>query len=116
VVLDSAEIAKKAVEAALDKQALDILMLDIRPVSHYADFLVICSADSERQIHAICDAVEDALGEIGVKRYRREGEEDSGWVLLDFGEVVVHVFSAPEREYYDLERLWGDASPVVRIL
>jgi ribosome-associated protein len=116
VSLDSAEIAKKAVEAALDKQAADILMLDIRPVSYYADFFVICSADSERQIHAICDAVEEALSAVGIKRHHKEGEEGSGWVLLDFGEVVVHVFSAPEREYYDLERLWGDASPVVRIL
>lgn len=116
VVLDSAETAKKAVEAALDKQAADILMLDIRPVSYYADYFVICSADSERQLHAVCDAVEEALSEIGVKRYRREGKEDSGWVLLDFGQVVVHVFSAPEREYYDIERLWGDATPVVRIL
>ena len=116
MVLDSAETARKAVEAALDKQATDILMLDIRPVSYYADYFVICSADSERQIYAICDAVEDALREIEVKRYRKEGKEDSGWVLLDFGQVVVHVFSAPEREYYDIERLWGDATPVVRIL
>ena len=116
MVLDSAETARKAVEAALEKQATDILMLDIRPVSYYADYFVICSADSERQIHAICDAVEDALREIEVKRYRKEGKEDSGWVLLDFGQVVVHVFSAPEREYYDIERLWGDATPVVRIL
>lgn len=116
VALDSAETAKKAVEAALDKHAADILMLDIRPVSYYADYFVICSADSERQIHAICDAVEEALGREGIKRCRREGKEDSGWVLLDFGPIVVHVLSAPEREYYDIEGLWSDATQVVRIL
>jgi len=115
-VLESAEIAKKAVAAALDKQATDILMLDIRQISSFADHFVVCSADSERQIHAICDAIDEALSEEGAKLYRREGKEDSGWVLLDFGQIVVHVFSTPQREYYDIEQLWGEGAPVVRIL
>ena len=114
--LDSAEIAKKAVEAALDKQATDILMLDIRAVSYIADYFVLCSADSERQLQAICDAIEEALRETGIRRYRSEGTADTGWVLLDFGHVVVHVFSTPERAYYDIEGLWGSANQVVRIL
>ncbi len=116
MVLDSTEIAKKAVEAALDKQATDILMLDIRGVSHIADYFVLCSADSGRQIDAICDAIEGALRETGVRRYRSEGTADTGWVLLDFGHVIVHVLSTPEREYYNIEGLWGDANQVIRIL
>ena len=103
-------------EVALDKQAVDILMLDIRQISSFADYFVICTANSERQIHAICDAVDDVLSGEGSKLYRREGNEDSGWVLLDFGQVIVHVFSVPQREYYSIEDLWSEATPVVRIL
>jgi ribosome-associated protein len=114
-VLESAEIARKALEAALDKQAADILMLEIGQVASFADYFVICSAESERQIRAICDAVDEVLSKEKVKLLRREGSEDSGWVLLDFGDVIVHVFSAPQREYYDVEELWTQAAPVVRI-
>lgn len=91
-------------------------MLDIRPISSFADYFVICSADSERQIHAICDAIDGALTKEGSRLLRQEGKEDSGWVLLDFGQVIVHIFSSPQREYYDIEKLWDQASPVVRIL
>ena len=103
-------------EAALDKQAVDILMLDIRQVTSFADYFVICSADSDRQISAICDEIDGALSEEGINIYRREGSSDSGWVLLDFGSVIVHVFDQTTREYYDLEQLWGKATPVIRIL
>jgi len=103
-------------EAALDKQAVDILMLDIRQVSSLADYFVICSADSDRQIKAICDEIDGVLSKGGIKVYRREGSADSGWVLLDFGPVMVHVFAPPQREYYDLEQLWGKATHVIRIL
>lgn len=117
LALESAEIAKKAVQAALDKQASDILMLDIGPLSSFADYFVLCSADSARQIHAICDAIDEALTkEGGIHLYRREGTDDSGWVVLDFGPVIVHVFGAPQREYYEIEKLWSKAPPVVRIL
>ena len=93
-------------EAALDKQAVDILMLDIRQVSSFADYFVICTADSDRQINAICDEIDGALSRGGINIYRREGSSDSGWVLLDFGSVIVHVFDQTKREYYDLEQLW----------
>ncbi len=116
LVLEIADIAKKAVEAALDKQATDIVLLDIKSISTFADYFVVCSADSERQIHATCDAIDEALSREGIKLLRREGKDDSGWVLLDFGIVVVHVFSTPEREYYNIEKLWDKATPVVRIL
>ena len=91
-------------------------MLDIREASSFADYFVICSAETERQIKAICDAIDDVLGECGIKVYRREGSDDSGWVLLDLGQVIVHIFAPPQREYYDLDQLWSKAVPVVRIL
>jgi ribosome-associated protein len=103
-------------EAALDKQATDILMLDIRQLTSFADYFVICSAGSDRQISAICDEIDEVLGKAGVSLYRREGTEDSGWVLFDFGQVIVHVFAPSQREYYDLEQLWSKATPVIRIL
>lgn len=115
-VLEAGEIAKKAMEAALDKQATDILMLDIREASYFADYFVICSADSNRQIQAICDEIDRVLSGDGINLYRREGSVDSGWVLLDFGEVIVHVFSPSQRGYYELESLWSKGTPVVRIL
>jgi ribosome-associated protein len=103
-------------EAALDKQAVDILMLDIRQVTSFADYFVICSAESERQIDAICDGIDAVLSQDGINIYRREGSADSGWVLLDFGSVIVHVFDQTTRQYYDLEQLWEKATPVIRIL
>ncbi len=102
-------------EAALDKQAVDILMLDIRQVTSFADYFVICSAESDRQIDAICDGIDTVLSKEGINIYRREGSADSGWVLLDLGSVIVHVFNQTTRQYYDLEQLWEKATPVIRI-
>ena len=90
-------------------------MLDIGQTSSFADYFVIATAESERQIRAICDDIDEVLSREGISLYRREGSNDSGWVLLDFGQVVVHVFAAPQREYYDIESLWSEAAPVVRI-
>lgn len=82
----------------------------------FTDYFVFCSGDSERQIQAICDEIDETLRREGVSPYRREGSVDSGWVLLDFGEVIVHIFAPQEREYYELEKLWSKATPVIRIL
>lgn len=103
-------------EAALDKQAVDILMLDIRQVTSFADYFVICSAESSRQIDAICDEIDAVLSKESINIYRREGGADSGWVLLDVGSVIVHVFDQTTRQYYDLEQLWEKATPVIRFL
>jgi len=111
----SAEIAHKAVEAASEKQAVDILMLDIRKVCGFADYFVICTAEWGRQAVAVRDEVEKVLGQVGVKLYHSEGAADSGWVLLDYGDVIVHVFSPEQRAYYQLEELWEKAVPVLRI-
>lgn len=109
------DLAKKAVDVALDKQAGDILLLDLRGLCGFADYFVICSAESSRQIQAIIDAVDEALGQEGLPARRREGSVESGWVLLDFGDFMVHVFAPQQRQFYGLERLWGKAAPLVRI-
>jgi ribosome-associated protein len=91
------------------------LLLDIRGVASFADYFVIASAGSDRQMQAILDAVEEALEEDKPTLLGREGEPTSGWVLLDYGDVILHLFAPEEREYYDLEGMWHAATPVVRI-
>ena len=108
-------MARKAVEAASDKQASDIVLLDARGVCSFADYFMICSGDSDRQIQAIYDEIWHALKKDGILPHHREGTVDSGWLLLDFGDVIVHIFAQIEREYYQLDKLWSQASPVVRI-
>lgn len=114
--LDSQALARRIVEIAEDRQATAIVLLDLQPISIIADYFVICSAGSERQIHAVIDAIEDGLrNEDGVRALHVEGTADSGWVLLDYGSVIVHVFAPAQREYYRLEELWSQAVPVVTI-
>lgn len=100
------EVARLAALAAAEHQATDIILLDIREVTPFADFFVICNGTSERQIKAIGDAVEDSLREHVAKPPRREGTPRSGWYLLDYGYLIVHVFSPEQREFYRIERLW----------
>jgi ribosome-associated protein len=114
-LLEAIEVARKVVETASDKQAMDIVLLDTRGVCSFADYFVICSGDSERQIKTIYEEIEHILKREGVLPHHHEGTVDSGWLLLDFGEVIVHIFASFEREYYQLDRLWGQASTVVRI-
>jgi len=91
------------------------VLFDAREICTFADYFVICSGDSERQIQAIYDEIGHALKKEGVLPHHAEGTIDSGWLLLDFGDVVVHIFAPFEREYYQLDRLWSRAIPVVRI-
>ena len=90
-------------------------MLDIRGISNFADYFVICSGETERQIEALRDEIDQALAKEGAHLRHLEGSSDSGWVLLDFGDLIVHIFAPRERQYYQLEKLWGKAVPVVRI-
>jgi ribosome-associated protein len=113
VLLDPGQLAKAAVDVASDKKASDIILLDIRDVTTIADYFVICSGNSSRQIQAIADAIDEQLGEQGARLLHREGVAETGWVLLDFGDVIVHIFGPKEREYYHLERLWSEAKTVV---
>jgi ribosome-associated protein len=107
--LPSLPQAMLAVSAALEKKAEDVILLDISSVSIMADFFVICTARTDTHVRAVRDSVTQALERDGLNLRRREGADASGWVLLDWGDIVVHLFGPAEREFYSLEKLWGDA-------
>ena len=109
------DLARRIVELAEDKKAADIVLLDLGELTTVADAFVICSGGSERQIDAIADGILASLREEGVKPIGREGAPESHWVLLDYGSVIVHVFTPPERDYYQLERHWSGARTVLRV-
>lgn len=109
---ESREAALAAARAASSKQAEDIAILDVQGLIVITDYFVICSAETERQVKTIVEEVEKVLRGLDRKPVRREGETEGRWVLLDYVDVVVHVFADEEREYYDLERLWRDAPRV----
>jgi len=87
----------------------------VRDVVSIADYFVLCSGESSRQISAVYDEIMHSLKKEGVLPHRREGTVDSGWMLLDYGDVIIHIFAPDERRYYRLDELWGEAKPVVRI-
>jgi len=109
------DLARRIVELAEDKKAAEIVLLDLGELTTLADAFVICSGGSERQISAIADGIAEALRDEGVKPIGREGTAESHWVLLDYGAVIVHVFTPPERDYYQLERHWAAARTVLRV-
>ena len=112
---DGIELARKAVEIAEDRQAGDILLLDVRNICGYADAFVLMTVESKRQGQAIREAMHKGLKEAGQAVLRTEGDADSGWLLMDFNDVIVHIFAAEQRELYGLEQLWRSAVPLVRI-
>jgi len=114
-LLKAEEIARLAVEAAAEKQANNIAMLDIKEVCSFADYFVICSGDTKRHIEAIWQAIDEMLRHNDVIPHHSEGTPDSGWVLADFGSVIIHIFAPAERDYYQLDKLWDKAIPVIRI-
>ena len=113
--LASLDLARRIVELAEDKKAADIVLLDIGELTTLADAFVICSGGSERQIAAIADGIAEKLRDDGIKPIGREGTPESHWVLLDYGSVIVHVFTPPERDYYGLEKHWSAARTVIRV-
>ena len=108
------ELVRAAAQAASDKLAENIIAFDVSEQLVITDAFVLCSAPSDRQVKSIVDEVEDKLREIGAKPVRREGERDGRWVLIDYGEIVVHVQHEEERMFYALERLWSDC-PVIPV-
>ena len=113
VLLDPGQLARAAADIAYDKKASDVLLLDIAELTTIADYFVICNGNNTRQIQAISDAIEDELKKQGARMLHREGIAETGWLILDFGDVIVHIFGPKEREYYRLERLWSEAKTVV---
>ncbi len=109
------DLARRIVELAEDKKAADIVLLDLTPLTTIADFFVIASGGSERQLDAIADGIISALRDEKLKPIGREGTPASHWVLLDFGSVIVHIFTPPERDFYQLEKHWAQAKTVLRV-
>ncbi len=109
------DLARRIVELAEDKKAADIALLDLTGLTTLADHFVICSGGSERQLDAIADGIVEALREEGLKPIGREGLPASHWILLDYGSVVVHVFTPPERDFYQLEKHWAKAKTILRV-
>jgi ribosome-associated protein len=103
---------REAVKAADSKQAKDLRVLDLRDISTFADFFVICSGTNSRQIQAIADEIQMRLKKLGEQANSVEGYQNAEWVLMDYGDYLIHVFSEKARAYYDLERLWRDAKSV----
>jgi len=112
---DAVDLALRAAQAAADKLANDIVLVDVSEQLVITDVFLIASAPNERQVQSIVDEIEDRLRLIGVKPVRREGQREGRWVLLDYVDVVVHIQHAEERVYYALERLWKDC-PTIRFV
>jgi ribosome-associated protein len=110
--LESRELAVKAAVAALNKKGIDVIVLDLSGLTVIADYFVICSGESTTQVRAIAESVEEELAKNRVKPLGVEGAAYSHWILLDYGDVIVHVFEKDTRVYYNLEKLWMDAKTV----
>ena len=106
------DILRRAVEAADQRKAIDLRVLDLRSVSDFTDYFVIASGSSSRQVQAIADAIEEAMLAQGVKAHHIEGAQQGRWVLLDYGDFVAHIFDEDRRRYYRLEDIWSDAPEV----
>jgi ribosome-associated protein len=113
--LEALDLARKLLNLASDKLATDIVLLDTQEACSFTDYFLICSGESSRQIQAIVDNIENALKKEQILPLHKEGTPDSGWILLDYGSVIVHVFSPMERDYYQLEKLWEKAPTRVRV-
>ncbi len=109
------DLARRIVDLAEDKKAADIVLLELTPLTTMADYFVICSGGSERQLDAIADGIVSALRDERMKPIGREGTPASHWVLLDYGSVVVHIFTPPERDYYGLEKHWSEARTILQV-
>lgn len=111
-LVESAQMVQLAAFAAGEKKAKEIRVLDIRSISSVADYFLLCSGTSTTHVRSIADSVEEMLNKQGLRIHHTEGYQNGKWILLDFGDVVIHVMQQDERSFYNLERLWGDAIEV----
>lgn len=111
-ILDTGEAVKIAAQAASEKKATEIVALDLSEVASFTEYFLICTGNNARQVAAIAESVEDQLRKAGRRPLHSEGYSSAEWVLLDYGDFIVHVFGSASRRFYDLERLWRDAKKV----
>ncbi len=107
--METQQLAQRIAELCFNKKGYDVKIIDLKNVALFADYFVICSADSDIQVKAISDEIDDKLREQGIRCWHKEGLKALQWVLLDYVDIVVHIFKKEAREYYNLERLWSDA-------
>ncbi|MBI2870052.1 MAG: ribosome silencing factor [Chloroflexi bacterium] len=112
--MEGMALARRSVETASEKQASDIVLVDARGVCSFTDYLMLCTAESQRQLRTIYEEIEKDLKKAGAA-HRREGTPDSGWILLDCGDVIIHIFSTEERERYRLDELMAGAKLILRM-
>lgn len=106
------ELAKIAVNALEDRKAEDIRVIDISEISPIADYFIIANGTNQNQLQAMRDAADEALYKVGVKAQQVEGNQSSTWILMDYGDIIIHIFSKEDRLFYDLERIWSDGKAV----
>ena len=114
--MDINEITRTAVTIASENQAEDIVLLDLRKLTQFTDYFIIMSAESSRQLKALQKELEATFERVGVSMYHKEGSAESGWILLDLNDLIIHIFGTKEREYYKLDEIWSGATQVVRVL
>ncbi len=107
--MDSNQLAKKIAELIFNKKGFDVKIIDLKKLTTVADYFVICSADSDTQVKAIADEIDRSLRDEGIRCWHKEGYKGLTWILLDYVDVVAHVFKKDSRQFYSLEKLWGDA-------
>lgn len=107
--MNSTDLANRISDIIFTKKGFNVLAIDLRNLVSFTDYFVVCSADSDTQVKAIADEVDRVLSEDGIKCWHKEGLKALSWVLLDYVDVVVHIFKKDSREFYNLEKLWGDA-------
>ena len=108
--MDNKSLAMEAAHVLDAKQAIDITIIDVAEKSSFADYLIIASGGSERQVGALADSVEDKFAENGILPKSIEGKQNSGWMLMDYGDIIVNIFSQEMREKYNIEKVWGDCN------
>lgn len=110
--MEAKEMAKLAIQALEDKKAEDVKVIDISDISTIADYFIIASGKNRNQIQTLCDNVEETLGRVGVTMKQTEGYKSANWILMDYGDIIVHIFDTENRLFYDLERIWRDGKEI----
>jgi len=110
--MESREKSRLCINAVLNKKALDLILLDVRKVSSFADYFIICSGQSSRHVQGIASSIKESLAKEGIYPLGIEGFTQGSWILMDYNEVIIHIFYKTIREFYDLEGLWSDAKRI----